>query len=122
LDSGSLKGQWRFTGPVFTARHTQYAIKYATPALTTVLQQTGVAEPYAHKRMRKLGAESETSREQQATGHIAENSSVSVPPPNARFPVPTQVHIPNGISISSAVLAQLIVTSNRQTDAHTGDQ
>ena len=35
---------------------------------------------------------------------------------NRRFLVPTRVHIPNGISIASAVLAQLVVVANSHTD------
>ena len=40
-----------------------------------------------------------------------------VAPPNAWFSRPTRVHIPNGISIGSAVLAQLMVLC--PTDTHT---
>ena len=37
------------------------------------------------------------------------------PPPNPWFLWPTRVHIPNGISIGSAILAQLMVFTNRQS-------
>jgi len=44
-----------------------------------------------------------------------------VPPSNTWFLGTIRVHTPNGISIGSAVLAQLMVMSNRQTqtDRHT---
>ena len=40
-------------------------------------------------------------------------------PPNTRFLRPTRVSTANGISTGSAVLAQLLVVTNRQTDTHT---
>ena len=38
-------------------------------------------------------------------------------PPNAWFPGPTRVHVPNGSSIGSAALAQLMVVYVQQTHA-----
>ena len=43
----------------------------------------------------------------------------SGPPPNTWFLGPNQVQAPNGISAGSAILAQLMVVTNRQTDRHT---
>ena len=40
----------------------------------------------------------------------------SVQPSNTWFLVPTRVCAPNGVSIGSAVLAQLVVVTDRQTD------
>jgi len=40
----------------------------------------------------------------------------SEPPPKTWFTGPPRVHIPNGISIGSAVLAQLTVMTNGHTD------
>jgi len=40
----------------------------------------------------------------------------SEPPTNTWFLGPTEVHIPNGISIGSDVFAGLMAVSNRQTD------
>jgi len=41
------------------------------------------------------------------------------PPSNTGFPGPNQVHIPNGISISSAVFAGLTIVTDRLTDRPT---
>jgi len=38
------------------------------------------------------------------------------PPSNTWFPVPTRVHIPNGISIGSVVFAGLTIVTDRLTD------
>jgi len=43
----------------------------------------------------------------------------SNPPPNTRFLGPTRVHIPDGISIGSAVLARLMIVTHRHTDTQT---
>jgi len=41
------------------------------------------------------------------------------PPSNTRFPGPTPVHNPNGISIESAVFAGFTITTDRQIDRQT---
>jgi len=44
--------------------------------------------------------------------------------PHLKFPVPTQIHIPNGILIGSAICAGLRVVTDRQTeiDRQTNDR
>jgi len=44
------------------------------------------------------------------------------PQPSTRFLGRTRDHSPNNISIGSAVLAQLMVVTNRQTDTQTATQ
>jgi len=44
------------------------------------------------------------------------------PPRNTCFLAPTRVHIPNGISIVSAVIAGLTIVTDKPTDRHTDRQ
>jgi len=50
---------------------------------------------------------------------IAAPAKVMGSPPNTWCIWPTLVHVPNDISITAAVLAQLTVATNRQTDRQT---
>jgi len=55
-------------------------------------------------------------------GHVPTRGYAIVGGPrNTWFLGPIPVHIPNGISTGTAILVQLMVTSNRQTDTHSTD-